>query len=127
MKEKYYIYFDTSEPEALIRIYRSNELLAEERWAAHRELSATLSDKYTNILKKVDILGEDITGLIVFVGPGSFTGLRIGLSFANALAYALNIPIYETKKRGEFNLRRPKKVALPFYGAAPHITKSSRK
>jgi len=36
---------------------------------------------------------KDISGIEVNLGPGSFTGLRVGLSVANALSWALDIPI----------------------------------
>ena len=35
----------------------------------------------------------DLTGITVDTGPGSFTGLRVGVSVANALSYALQIPV----------------------------------
>lgn len=36
---------------------------------------------------------EDLKGIEVRVGPGSFTGLRVGVSVANALGFSLNIPV----------------------------------
>jgi tRNA threonylcarbamoyladenosine biosynthesis protein TsaB len=43
---------------------------------------------------------EDLSGIIVNQGPGSFTGLRVGISVANALGFILKIPI-NGKKIGE--------------------------
>lgn len=45
------------------------------------------------ILKKNKKSLEDLEEIQVETGPGSFTGTRIGVSVANALAYALNIPL----------------------------------
>ncbi|HBQ51259.1 TPA: hypothetical protein DD690_04750 [Candidatus Daviesbacteria bacterium] len=39
----------------------------------------------------------------VETGPGSFTGLRVGVSVANALGFALNIPVNEKKIETELN------------------------
>ncbi len=41
---------------------------------------------------------QDITEIDVNLGPGSFTGLRVGISVGNALAQALDIPINGSKK-----------------------------
>jgi tRNA threonylcarbamoyladenosine biosynthesis protein TsaB len=121
------LYLDTSEPTATLAIFAAGEKIAEQKWEAPRELSKTLNQRYSHILKNVRMSGEDLAGICVFVGPGSFTGLRIGISFANGLAYALGIPIYGTKKQGELDLENPQKTIVPFYGAEPKITKPKKK
>ena len=74
-----------------------------------------------------------ITGIIVFQGPGSFTGLRIGITVANAVAYAQNAAIVGAQNSAgrenwrETGLKKLRenlndKIVLPEYGAAPHIT-----
>jgi len=52
------------------------------------------------ILKKNKKTLKDLTEIKVETGPGSFTGLRVGISVANALGWALKIPI-NNKKTGE--------------------------
>lgn len=49
------------------------------------------------ILKKNNLEFKDLTGVEVETGPGSFVGLRVGVSVANALGFALNIPVNEKK------------------------------
>lgn len=128
---KYILYVDTSDTEAVIALYRDSKKIAEERWQPGRELSKTLSQKHSDILAcpelgrraKVGMSSKDLDGICVFIGPGSFTGLRIGISFANGLAFGLGIPIYETKVRGKINLKNPKQIAIPHYGSSPKITK----
>jgi tRNA threonylcarbamoyladenosine biosynthesis protein TsaB len=78
---------------------------------------------------------KDITGLAVVAGPGGFTSLRIGVATANALAYALAVPIaglrlghgakVATLARQAVTLmktRRIKAFVSPAYGREPNIT-----
>ncbi len=54
------------------------------------------------LLKAADCKLEALKGIEVETGPGSFTGLRVGVSVANALGFALNIPV--NGKKIETNL-----------------------
>lgn len=47
-----------------------------------------------NILKENNLTVKNIKDIVAVNGPGSFTGLRIGLSAAKTMAYSLNVPIY---------------------------------
>jgi len=48
-------------------------------------------------LKKKNSGLEKITKILVNLGPGSFTGVRVGVAVANTLAWSLNIPVYGYK------------------------------
>ena len=52
------------------------------------------------ILKKHKLKTSDLTAIEINIGPGSFTGLRVGIAVANTLAWSLKIPV-NGKKIGE--------------------------
>lgn len=119
----------TDKPEAEIGLFEDNEKLAYEIWQAHRQLAETIHTKIESLLKSQNKDWQSIEGLVCFQGPGSFTGLRIGLSVGNALSYGLNIPIVATKSDGWIKLGISQLLAggndhlsLPSYGAPVHIT-----
>lgn len=118
-----FIYFNTAGPEAVLLVWQQGKVVAEERWEAHRTLSSTLSKNYLQILEKAGLSQKELTGVTVFAGPGSFTGLRIGVSFANALAFGLGIPMYMADEKGQIDFSRPYQIITPHYGAEPNITK----
>ncbi len=120
----------SDKPEAELYVFDGQNKLAELKWPAHLKLAETLNIKIDKILNKSSISYSNLDGIAVYQGPGSFTGLRIGLSVANALAYALRIPI--VARQGDewlrtaiddINTGRDDKIAVPEYGAPPHITK----
>jgi tRNA threonylcarbamoyladenosine biosynthesis protein TsaB len=119
----------TDKPEAEIGIYDGEKQLTYETWQAHRELAETVHKKIAEVLNMLSIPLEDVEGIICFKGPGSFTGLRIGLTVANALAYAQNIPVVARQdpnwlEQGVKVLLAGQndKIALPEYGAPAHTT-----
>ena len=80
-----------------------------------------------------DRIFADLEGLLVFRGPGSFTGLRIGITVMNTIAYGQNIPIVGTNgddwlDDGVSYLQNEEnhQVVLPEYGAEARITKPKK-
>lgn len=119
----------TDKPEAEIGLYDTTEQLAYTTWRAHRELAETLHAKLNEVLASQQKTLKDVQGIVVFKGPGSFTGLRIGITVANALAYSLSIPVVANEdpqwlQNGIARLENgdTDEIALPEYGALPHIT-----
>src|ERR1035437_6876639 len=115
-------------PEAELGLYDDQKQLAYTKWQAHLELSNTVHKEIKKILTKSSISLDDLEGIVCYSGPGSFTGLRIGLSVANTLAYAQDIPIVAKTgqdwiEAGIKDLLAGKndKIALPKYGSPPNI------
>lgn len=119
----------TDKPEAEIGLFEDGAKLAYETWHAHRELAETIHKKIADLLAQTGKELKDVQGIVAFQGPGSFTGLRIGLTVGNALAYAENIPIVAAQtvdwiRLGTTRLQNGEtdKIALPEYGAEANIT-----
>ena len=119
----------TEKPEAEVGLYDGPRQLAYETWHAHRELAETLHGKIESLLKSQQMNWPDLQGIICFQGPGSFTGLRIGLTVANALSDSYRLPIVATQDPSwlEHGVERllggeTDELALPYYGADAHIT-----
>src|SRR4051812_8427843 len=86
----------TDKPEAELGLYSDSKKLTYLTWTAHRELAETIHLKIEELLAKStkELNGlQGIEGIVVYKGPGSFTGLRIGFGVVNALAYSLEIPV----------------------------------
>ena len=84
---------ETSTSVCSIALYDGEKIVAEQSIDNGLTHSEKLMPEIKNMLQKVNISINDITALAVGTGPGSFTGLRIGLSSAKAISYALNIPV----------------------------------
>ena len=119
----------TDKPEAEIGIFDDEKQIAYEVWEAHRQLAETIHQKIRTLLESNNLALTQVRGIVCFEGPGSFTGLRIGLTVANALSYGLQIPIVASSdenwiKNGVQSIKEGKNdiQALPFYGADAHIT-----
>jgi tRNA threonylcarbamoyladenosine biosynthesis protein TsaB len=120
----------TDNPEAEIGIFAADGTqLGAHTWYAHRELADTLLAQLRDLLAAHQAVFADITGVVVFRGPGSFTGLRIGVTVANALAYGQSVPIVGTMGPNwasegveRLGAHQNDKIILPEYGAEAHIT-----
>src|SRR5258706_7838815 len=83
----------TDNPIAELGLYDDRKQLEYYVWEANRQLGTTIHVKIKALLERQGKTLNDVQGIACFQGPGSFTGLRIGLSLANALASALHVPI----------------------------------
>jgi tRNA threonylcarbamoyladenosine biosynthesis protein TsaB len=86
----------TNTPIAELYLYdATGHCLSGKTWPAHKKLAETFHTTLTEQLASLRKSLTDITGIVVYNGDGSFTGLRIGISVANALAYALDVPVVD--------------------------------
>lgn len=123
----------TDKPEAELGLWQNGAELAGETWLAHRQLAETIHAKIAQLLKSQNVELSDVGGIACYKGPGSFTGLRIGLSVGNALAYSLNVPIvavsgndWQTAGWARLEQGENDRIALPEYGAPAFTTKQKK-
>ena len=120
----------TDTPEAEVGLHEANgTVIRYYKWQADRQLAKTLHSVIADELSAVKADWSDISGVIVFQGPGSFTGLRIGITVAKALAYALGVSVVGAEGDAWIQTGLKKisttneKIVLPHYGGEAHITK----
>lgn len=125
---------NTSEPTAYLCLYDdSGKLVAEKNWEAGRELAKGLLGHIDLFLREQDKTFKDLKGLFAFRGPGSFTGLRIGLTVLNTIVYSEDLAVVGASgdEWAEESVRallsgKNDRVVLPLYGAEARITKPKK-
>ena len=86
--------FDTATPAVTVALRGDEGVLAEHTEIDARRHGELLAPGIEKVLADAGCSRTDLTGVAVGVGPGPFTGLRVGLMTARALADALDIPVY---------------------------------
>lgn len=84
---------DTATQVSSVAVASADKLAAELTMQAKLTHSETLMPHIKEVLRMANVRKEQLEGIVVSIGPGSFTGLRIGLAAAKAMAYALDLPI----------------------------------
>lgn len=84
---------ETSTEVCSIALFDKGELLAEDTSIESYSHAERLAPMIDSMFKANDINKSDLTAIAVSAGPGSYTGLRIGVSTAKGLCYALDIPL----------------------------------
>ena len=83
------LYIDTSDREKIVVGIDDEKFETE----ARKDKSQKLLPFIDELLKKKGKKIEDITEIEINTGPGSYTGLRVGVSVANAIGWALSMPV----------------------------------
>lgn len=112
------------------------KVIGKKIWRARTHQSEELLPVIEKLLKQNKIKTENLGLIVVDVGPGSFTGTRVGVATANALAFGLDIPVVGVKNKKSiedilkvgFKLFKEGKIkkgtlANPYYNKKPNITR----
>jgi tRNA threonylcarbamoyladenosine biosynthesis protein TsaB len=84
---------DTSTRTVGLALYDGAEVLSEATWTSREHHTVELAPAIAEALEKTSLAASDLAAIAVARGPGSFTGLRIGLALAKGLALARGIPL----------------------------------
>jgi tRNA threonylcarbamoyladenosine biosynthesis protein TsaB len=85
---------DTSTSVASVALFDGQRVLSETTWLAGREHSTRVLVTVQDALVRVARTPQDLTGLVVARGPGSFTGVRVALSVAKGICAGLSLPLW---------------------------------
>ncbi len=122
----------TSDNTTLAWMYpaEGGEPVADLTWESGRTLSDELLGRIVEFLKSHDATIQDLTGIVIFSGPGSFTSLRIGHTVADSLADSLGIPVagaagddWAATATAALKTTHLGQPALPHYGAEANVTR----
>ncbi len=82
----------TAEKECSLALLENNNPVCEELWAAKQTHSKRIMGMVDRIMDRACVSVNELDGYVVAKGPGSFTGLRIGITTTKGLAYATSKP-----------------------------------
>ena len=86
--------FDTATPAVTVALYDGQQVVAERTTVDAMRHGELLAPSIAGVLDDAGLIRQDLTAVAVGVGPGPFTGLRVGLMTARTLAAVLEIPVY---------------------------------
>jgi len=122
---------DTSDFLAKIALLGDNfSIISERNCKLEGMLSDNLLIEIDKLLKESKATKNRVEKIFVNHGPGSYTGLRIGVTAANFLGYSLNVPVFGFDSKHEMKIPKNKLnernfmgPIVPYYQKPPHITK----
>ncbi len=123
----------TDQPEAELTLFDDLKIIKNKQWLADRSLNTTLNLNIKELLEENGMDLKSISAIVFYKGPGSFTGLRIGASVVNSLAYILNVPIIGVSGH-DWQIQGIKKILnnenqsmiIPEYGSPVNITTAKK-
>lgn len=136
-KKTYILAIDTTDNYTGIGL-AGDKLYKIKTWVSQHNQSQELLPKIDQILKANRVKPAQLKWIAANLGPGSFTGLRVGISVANAFGYGLQIPVIgQAHLQGDIKTRlttlfsltttiKKFRQVLPVYGSSPHITQPQK-
>lgn len=111
------LFLNTSSNYLSLCLYEDNKILASIHKQMDRDLSKETLFLLENMLKKEKLTPKDIDEIICVRGPGSFTGLRVGVTIAKTFAYFLNKKLYSISSLEVMALSAEADIKVPIIDA----------
>ena len=90
----YQLLLDSSNKYLSVGLVKDGKVIDKIFYEAWQRQSEMMVTEVGNILKRNNVENKDVDGVVVGVGPGSYTGVRIGVTIAKTIAYALKVKVY---------------------------------
>lgn len=87
------LFIDTCTSNLILAVCKDKQVIKKIVQKNDTNLSTNFTFFVDQLLKQCNLTVKDINKIFVSVGPGSFTGIRIGLTFAKVFAWSLKIPV----------------------------------
>lgn len=91
---------DTSSPRGTMAladlVQNKIQILSEGSWARDKSHSELITTTCEEVFNKANRSLNELGGVLVGLGPGSFTGVRVGINFAKSMSFAAGLPIWTT-------------------------------
>ena len=111
----YQLLLDSSNKLLSVGLAKDGKVIDRICYEAWQRQSEMMAEEVGNILKRNNVENKDLDGIVVGVGPGSYTGVRIGVTIAKTIAYALKIKAYA--KSSLSLLKHPEKPTICVFNA----------
>lgn len=104
------ILLDTSNNDLVVALASDKEIVGQKVYVCPHHQSEYLVEEIGKLLDEHHLTKDDIDGVVSSKGPGSYTGVRVALTMAKVMAFALNVPLYLVSSLEI--LKDPKKVSI---------------
>lgn len=110
---------DTSTSQIGLALHNGAQVLAESLWLSKTRHTVELAPSVDEMLVHAGVKINQVLAIGVAIGPGSFTSLRVGLSFAKGLAFARNLPVIGINTLDIVATSQPFKTGIALYCSLP--------
>lgn len=108
-----------------VALFTDKKVLAEIGWRGKSDESEKLLPTIFKLLKRAEKKWGDLKRIIIVNGPGPFSAVRIGVTTANVLGFALKIPVFSISSEKLWRLRAPEKNAVLLLHAGGNFVAAS--